>query len=43
MDDRTYSSRTDSDASRLGRWLKTRPAESWMFFAAGLVLGSVFL
>ncbi|MEL6387685.1 MAG: hypothetical protein AAFR41_01845 [Pseudomonadota bacterium] len=49
MDDRTYSSRTrhdaehGTDAGRFGRWLSSRPAESWMFFAAGLVLGSFFL
>ncbi len=24
-------------------WLAKRPAESWMFFAVGLVLGAVFL
>ena len=43
MEDRTYSSRPSSDASRFSRWLSSRPAESWMFFAAGLVLGAFFL
>jgi len=43
MDDRSYTSRNDTDTARFGRWLKSRPAESWMFFAAGLVLGSFFL
>ena len=28
---------------RFMRWLKARPAESWLFFAAGVVFGSVFL
>lgn len=29
-------------AGRFGRWLGRRPAESWMFLAAGLVLGGFF-
>lgn len=24
-------------------WLKTRPSESWVFFAAGLVLGGIVM
>jgi len=31
-----------SDAARFGRWLSTRPAETWIFFAAGVFLGGVF-
>ncbi|MGA1343723.1 MAG: hypothetical protein ACO33A_11920 [Hyphomonas sp.] len=31
-----------SDARRFSRWLSTRPAESWIFFAAGLLFGGVF-
>ncbi len=37
-------SRFDDDrdsAGRFGRWLARRPAESWMFLAAGLVLGGI--
>ncbi len=43
MHDQTDTSRQPSDAARLGHWLRTRPAESWLFFAAGLVIGSLFL
>ncbi|MEM0986737.1 MAG: hypothetical protein AAGJ32_10850 [Pseudomonadota bacterium] len=43
MDDSRYSSRTDSDTERFGRWIRKRPAESWMFFTVGLFLGSFFL
>jgi hypothetical protein len=24
-------------------WIKTRPSESWVFFAAGLVLGGILM
>lgn len=40
MEDRSH--RTHSDAGRFGRWLSTRPAESWMFFGAGVILGGLF-
>ncbi len=40
MNDHTYSDR--QNAGRLGRWLGSRPAESWMFFAAGVFLGGLF-
>ncbi|KCZ52325.1 MULTISPECIES: hypothetical protein [Hyphomonas] len=42
MDDRYNTSETRSDAGRFGRWLSTRPAESWMFFGAGVLLGGLF-
>lgn len=32
----------DSGVSRFGEWLKQRPAESWIFFAAGIFLGGLF-
>jgi hypothetical protein len=31
-----------SDVGRFGRWLSTRPAETWIFFAAGVFLGGIF-
>ena len=31
-----------SEAGRFGRWLSTRRAETWMFFAAGVILGGIF-
>ncbi len=45
MTERTYETRYDraeGDAGRFGRWLSRRPAESWMFFAAGVFLGGLF-
>ena len=42
MDERRYSSPRDGDTARFGRWLGQRPAESWMFFIAGLFLGGLF-
>tara|TARA_R100000365_G_C2747032_1_gene76643 strand:+ start:3762 stop:3950 length:189 start_codon:yes stop_codon:yes gene_type:complete len=42
MEDRYNTSETRSDAGRFGRWLSTRPAESWMFFGAGVLLGGLF-
>ncbi len=29
--------------ARFWRWLTARPAESWLFFAAGLVIGKIIL
>ena len=31
-----------SRTRRFGQWLARRPAESWMFFAAGAFLGGLF-
>ncbi|HRJ00161.1 MAG TPA: hypothetical protein PKV67_05250 [Hyphomonas sp.] len=42
MNDQDYRYPPRSDAGRLGRWLSTRPAESWIFFAAGVFLGGFF-
>lgn len=45
MSDRSYHTRTHREtgnAGRFGRWLGSRPAESWMFFAAGVLLGGLF-
>ncbi|MCA8899355.1 MAG: hypothetical protein KDA39_11540, partial [Hyphomonas sp.] len=42
MEDRDYRTETRSDAGRFGRWLSTRPAETWMFFAVGVFLGGFF-
>mgnify|MGYP006279284283 CR=1 len=45
MTDRPYTDPYDDPAARagrFGRWLSRRPAESWMFFAVGLVLGGFF-
>ncbi|MEL6568276.1 MAG: hypothetical protein AAFQ22_07650 [Pseudomonadota bacterium] len=42
MTDPHYSTRETSDSGRFGRWLSTRPAETWMFFAAGIFLGGFF-
>lgn len=40
---RRYSPRDeDSGLDRFGDWLKRRPAESWIFFAAGIFLGGLF-
>lgn len=30
------------EAGRFGRYLSTRPAETWMFFVAGVFLGGLF-
>lgn len=29
--------------ARLFRWLKARPAESWLFFVGGLLAGKILL
>ncbi|NBC20975.1 MAG: hypothetical protein GVY06_08045 [Alphaproteobacteria bacterium] len=45
MTERTYETRYDrpaGEAGRFGRWLSRRPAESWMFFAAGVFFGGLF-
>lgn len=45
MTDRSYDTRHSSgrsDSGRFGHWLATRPAECWMFFAAGVFLGGLF-
>lgn len=39
MNDYTHHT---SESGRFGRWLASRPAESWMFFAVGIFLGGVF-
>jgi hypothetical protein len=38
--DERYTPRTD--ARRFGRWLASRRAETWMFFAGGIILGGIF-
>ncbi|MEM1105749.1 MAG: hypothetical protein AAGH87_05105 [Pseudomonadota bacterium] len=35
--------RASTQSGRFGRWLSTRPAETWMFFAAGVLLGGFIL
>lgn len=45
MTDRSYDTRYDSarrGSGRFGRFLATRSAETWMFFAAGVFLGGFF-
>jgi len=42
MTDHDYTPRDTTDTGRFGRWLSTRPAETWMFFAAGIFLGGFF-
>ncbi len=44
MNDGAYDRerRYRGEAGRFGRWLSTRPAECWMFFAAGILLGGLF-
>jgi len=42
MNDQDYRYPPRSDTGRLGRWLSTRSAETWMFFAAGVILGGIF-
>ena len=33
---------TRENSGKFGRWLASRPAECWMFFAAGVFLGGLF-
>jgi hypothetical protein len=42
MNDQDYRYPPRSDSGRFGRWLSTRSAETWMFFAAGVILGGLF-
>jgi len=42
MEDRYTRSEARSDTGRFGRWLASRPAETWMFFAVGVFLGGFF-
>ena len=45
MTDRSYETRYRQgreEGGRFGRWLASRPAECWMFFAAGVFLGDLF-
>lgn len=42
MEDRYNTTEARSEAGRFGRWLATRPAESWMFFVIGVFLGGLF-
>ncbi|MEO0982501.1 MAG: hypothetical protein AAFX03_07595 [Pseudomonadota bacterium] len=46
MDDSRYErsryADEDNGLHRFGRWLARRPAENWMFFAAGLFFGGLF-
>ena len=45
MTDRSYDTQYDGarrETGRFGRYLSTRPAESWMFFVAGVFLGGFF-
>lgn len=42
MNDQDYRYPPRSDAGRFGRFLSTRPAESWIFFAVGVFLGGFF-
>ncbi|MCF6328430.1 MAG: hypothetical protein L3J02_01330 [Henriciella sp.] len=45
MTDRSYDTHYDGarrEGGRFGRYLSTRPAESWMFFVAGVFLGGFF-
>jgi len=42
MNDQDYRYPPRSDAGRFGRWLSTRSAETWMFFAVGVFLGGFF-
>jgi hypothetical protein len=42
MSDHDYRYPPRSDSGRFGRWLSTRSAETWMFFAAGVFLGGFF-
>ena len=45
MTERSYETRYEDRRERagnFGRWLSTRPAESWMFFVVGVFLGGFF-
>lgn len=45
MTERSYENRYQEarhESGRFGRYLSTRPAETWMFFVAGLFLGGFF-
>lgn len=45
MTERSYDTRTHrfgNGPGRFGRYLASRRAESWMFFAAGVFLGGLF-
>ncbi|WP_199288194.1 hypothetical protein [Henriciella mobilis] len=45
MTDHRYDTRYQEarhKGGRFGRWLASRPAECWMFFAAGVFLGGLF-
>ena len=45
MTDHSYDTRYQSareGSGSFGRWLASRSAESWMFFAAGIFLGGFF-
>jgi hypothetical protein len=42
MNDQDYRYPPRSDSGRFGRWLSARSAETWMFFAAGVILGGIF-
>ncbi|MEM9939477.1 MAG: hypothetical protein AAFZ91_04130 [Pseudomonadota bacterium] len=45
MTNRSYDSHYDEarrESGRFGRYLSTRPAESWMFFVVGMFLGGFF-
>ena len=35
--------RQPGDTAELWAWMKARPAESWLFFAAGVLIGGVIL
>ncbi len=38
---RYHTARHGDTLRRLRGWLSRRPAESWLFFAAGIILGSI--
>lgn len=42
MTDHDYTTRDRSQTGQFGRWISTRSAECWMFFAAGVFLGGFF-
>ncbi len=45
MTERSYDTRYNEarrESGRFGRYLSTRPAESWMFFVVGVFLGGFF-
>ncbi len=45
MEDRSYGRSRYNDEEhgfhRFGRWLSKRPAESWAFFVAGLLIAGI--